>query len=229
MSLENQDPFQVKSSRSNTQVDDPLRLIDQLLSKTPQDDRRHPLLYRLRENLLEEELGRDKVQGEIKRLNQVIEKVTTPANRLGTLLALTSSGLAHIVVGGADYYANIDPRIKKESLKVGSQVLVNEAFVVIESIGDDGDGQVVKISALLSDGRLRVGQEQGSQSTLLLRSSHLEKVVLKVGEEVRLDPSHRVAIEKIELDKKEAHVLEETPSIRWDEIGGQKKAIEIIR
>ncbi len=229
MNLGSKDPFQDESKQSNTQTEDPLTLIDQLLAKTPQDDRRHPLLYRLRENLLEEELGRDKVEGEINRLNQVVEKVTTPANRLGTLLALTSSNLAHIVVGGADYYANIDPRINKETLKIGSQVLVNDAFAVIESINDDGDGPVVKISALLSDGRLRVGQEQGAQSILLLRSSRLKEAVLKVGEEVRLDPSRRIAIEKIEQDKKDSHVLEETPTVRWDEIGGQKKAIKTIR
>src|SRR5262249_62399261 len=65
----------------------------------------------------------------IEKLEEVIKKVTSPANRIGTFLGASSKDTAHIVVGGADYYCNVDPRIPLAKLKKGTRVLVNEAFV----------------------------------------------------------------------------------------------------
>ena len=45
--------------------------------------------------------------------------MTSPANRIGTFLGATSKETAHIVVGGADYYCNVDPRIPLSRLKKG--------------------------------------------------------------------------------------------------------------
>ncbi|MCG3115536.1 MAG: AAA family ATPase [Candidatus Manganitrophus sp. SA1] len=183
----------------------------------------------LRGKILEGELNLQQVQSEIKKLNQVVEKVTAPANRIGTLLGLPAPDLAHIVVGGADYYTNVDPRLKPETLQIGTQVLVNEAFVVLRAIGYDRNGSVQKITDLLPDGRLRVGQDVGAQSSLLIRSSQLTEEKLKVGDEVRIDASHRVAVEKVNNAQRREYFLEETPKVSWEEIGGQKEAIDAIR
>ncbi|MGB3941860.1 MAG: AAA family ATPase [Candidatus Manganitrophaceae bacterium] len=207
----------------------PLRLIDRILTITEEEDPRYALLHTLRNRVLEEDLNLQQLQQEIKKLNQVVEKVTAPANRIGTLLGLPIPDLAHIVVGGADYYTRIDPRLDPATLQVGMQVLVNEAFVVLRSIGYDKNGAVLKVTDLLPDGRLRVGQDPGNQSTLVIRSSQLEGVELKVGDEVRIDGSHRVALEKVNNGRRREYFLEETPKVGWEEIGGQKEAIEGIR
>src|SRR4051812_29972695 len=55
----------------------------------------------------------------IEKLEEVIKKVTSPANRIGTFLESPSRGTAHIVVGGSDYYCNADPRINLRELKKG--------------------------------------------------------------------------------------------------------------
>ena len=47
----------------------------------------------------------------IEKLEEVIKKVTSPANRIGTFLGSPARNTAHIVVGGSDYYCNVDPRI----------------------------------------------------------------------------------------------------------------------
>jgi len=52
---------------------------------------------------------------------------------------------------------------------------------------------------------------------------------LKAGDEVRLDPSVHLAIEHIENPNANTHVLDETPTITWEQIGGQKEAISSIR
>ena len=52
---------------------------------------------------------------------------------------------------------------------------------------------------------------------------------MKAGDEVRLDPSHRLAIEHIENPEANTHALDEVPTITWEQIGGQKEAISSIR
>ena len=55
----------------------------------------------------------------IEKLEEVIKKVTSPANRIGTYLSNPARDTAQIVVGGADYYCNVDPRISLAKLKKG--------------------------------------------------------------------------------------------------------------
>jgi proteasome-associated ATPase len=168
-------------------------------------------------------------EAEFKKLNGVVEKLTAPANRIGTLLEVPAEDLARIVVGGAEYYANIDPRVPAEDLKIGTQILVNEAYAVIKTLGYDRNGPVLKVTEALPDGRIRFEQDMGRQTLILQRSSDLAGVELKAGDDVRIDPSHRIAIEKLDDRKAKSHVLDEVPRVTWDQIGGQKAAIEAIR
>jgi len=166
---------------------------------------------------------------EFKKISEVVAKLTAPANRIGTLLDLPGEGLARIVVGGAEYYANVDPRVASADLKIGAQILVNEAYAVIKTLGYDLNGPVLKLTEALPDGRLRFEQEMGRQSMILQRSSDLVGVDLKAGDELRIDPGHRIAIEKLEDRKAKTHVLDEVPTITWEQIGGQQEAISAIR
>src|SRR5438094_3433499 len=109
----------------------------------------------------------------IEKLEEVVKKVTSPANRIGTFLGATSKDTAHIVVGGADYYCNVDPRIALAKLKKGTRVLVNEAYVIVGDLGFETAGPVTKMTENLRSERLRVGSEHGWQSMVLQRSSDL--------------------------------------------------------
>jgi proteasome-associated ATPase len=52
---------------------------------------------------------------------------------------------------------------------------------------------------------------------------------LKPGDEIRIDPTHRIALEKLADRKAAKHVLDEVPKVTWEQIGGQKEAIAAIR
>ncbi|HEU5093369.1 MAG TPA: AAA family ATPase, partial [Nitrospira sp.] len=146
-----------------------------------------------------------------------------------TLLDVPGEGLARIVVGGAEYYANVDPRVSYTDLKVGTQILINEAYAVIKTLGYDRNGPILKLTEAMPDGRLRFEQEMGRQSLILQRSTDLIGAELKAGDEIRIDPSHHVAIEKLVDQKTSRHVLDETPKVTWEQIGGQSEAITAIR
>lgn len=208
---------------------DPLELIEQCLAAFPEGDPRQKLLYRLRHAVLLSQAAHQQRELEFQTVSEVVAKLTAPANRIGTLLDRPGEGLARIVVGGAEYYANVDPRVPESDLKIGTQILVNEAYAVIRTLGYDRNGPILKLTEAMPDGRLRCEQEMGRQSLVLQRSADLIGVDLNPGDEIRIDPSHRVAIEKLEDRKATRHVLDETPKVTWEQIGGQHEAIAAIR
>ncbi|HXF91411.1 MAG TPA: AAA family ATPase [Nitrospiraceae bacterium] len=208
---------------------DPLELIDECLAAFPDGDPRQKILYKLRHLLMLSAATQQQREAEFKKLSEVVAKLTAPANRIGTLLELPAEGLARIVVGGSEYYANVDPRVPAEDLRIGTQILVNEAYAVIKALGYDRSGPVLKVAETLPDGRIRFEQEPGRQALILQRSSDLAGMELKAGDEVRIDPGHRIAIERLEDRKAKAHVLDEVPKVTWEQIGGQRAAIEAIR
>ncbi len=208
---------------------DPLELIEECLAAFADDDPRQKLLYKLRHVVLAQSVTHQHRETEFKKLQDIAAKLTAPANRVGMLLDIPAEGLARIVVGGAEYYTNIDPRVPSDDLKIGTQVLVNEAYALIKTLGYDRSGPVLKVAESLPDGRVRFEQDMGRQSMILPRSTDLLGVDLKAGDEVRIDPMLRVAIEKFEDRKAQTHLLDEVPTVRWEEIGGQKGAIESIR
>ncbi len=214
---------------SGLRASDPLELIDECHAAFSDGDPRQKTLYKLRHLVMQQLVAGQQREAEFKKLSEVVGKLTAPANRIGTLLELPAEGLARIVVGGAEYYANVDPRVPTDDLKIGTQILVNEAYAVIKTLGYDRNGPVLRVAETLPDGRIRFEQDMGRQALILQRSSDLAGVGLKAGDEVRIDPSHRIAIEKLEDRKAKSHMLDEVPHITWDQIGGQKAAIEAIR
>lgn len=206
-----------------------MSLVDDLLATVEEGDRRREGLLRLRARVLEEGIALDQARAEAAKLNGVVEKVTAPANRVGTLLSVPSEGFAVVVVGGSEFYSTVDPRLTSDDLKIGARVLVNEAYSVIRAMEPDISGPTGRVQEVLADGRIRVGEEHGLQSAVLARAAALEHVPLKVGDEIRMDPSHRVAVEVLETSKNRDYFLEEAPNVDWTAIGGQKEAIRAIR
>jgi len=208
---------------------DPVELLEECLALFSETDPRQKLLYKLRHAVMLSQTANQQREAEFKKVSDVVAKLTAPANRIGMLLEIPGDGLAHILVGGAEYYANVDPRVAGGDLKIGTQILVNEAYAVIKTLGYDLNGPILKLTEPMADGRLRFEQEMGRQSLILRRSSDLVGMELKAGDELRIDPTHRIALEKLVDRKASKHVLDETPKVTWEQIGGQSEAIAAIR
>jgi len=207
----------------------PLETIDKLLGSMANSSLRSDLLH-LRKQVESEELTIQEARAAIEKMDEVIKKVTSPANRIGVFLGAILSNTALILVNGTEYRTNVDPRMHLPSLKIGTRVLLNEAYVVIGELGYDIGGPIGKISNLLPDGRLRVSQESFNQSFVLLRSSDLQQVELKEGDEVRVDPSYRVALELMNPHQhQQQFFLDAVEEVPWESVGGQKEALQAIR
>jgi proteasome-associated ATPase len=207
----------------------PLETLERIIASLPPGDRARRELIDLRSSVAEQEEMISEARHTIEKLDEVIKKVTSPANRIGTFLGSPNKETAQIVVGGSDYYCNVDPRISIAKLKKGTRVLVNEAYVIVGDLGYDMSGPVTKITELLGPDRLRVGMEHGVQSIVLQRSQDLMKETLKVGDEIRVDPNYRVAVEVLNHTKTEEYYLETVPELPWEKVGGQEDALSAIK
>lgn len=194
----------------------------------PRDPLRRDLLA-LRAGIADQEETIADARQMIEKLEEVIKKVTSPANRIGIFLGSPSRDTGHIVVGGSDYYCNVDPRLHLDRLKKGTRVLVNEAYVIVGDLGFETAGPVTKITEVLGGERLRVGGEHGLQSTILQRSASLAEAPLKSGDEVRVDPSYRVALEALAHPDARDHYLDVVPELPWEKVGGQEAALQAIK
>src|SRR5436309_14299071 len=100
MSDERSEGFQGREGDS-----DPRNLLDafdRVIASLPPGDPIRRELLDLRPEISEHEETIVEARRMIEKLEEVIKKVTSPANRLGTFLGATSREPAHIVVGGAD-------------------------------------------------------------------------------------------------------------------------------
>ncbi len=206
-----------------------LEQFDRVIASLPPGDPIRRELLDLRPEVSDREETIVEARRMIEKLEEVIKKVTSPANRIGTFLGATSKDTAHIVVGGADYYCNVDPRIPLAKLKKGTRVLVNEAFVIVGDLGFETAGPVTKITEVIGEDRLRVGSEHGTQSMVLQRSANLATTTLKSGDEVRVDSNYRMALEMLSSTKSHEHYLDTVPELPWEKVGGQEAALQAIK
>jgi len=203
--------------------------LDRVIASLPPGDPLRRDLLDLRPQVFDQSQMIGEARQMIEKLEEVIKKVTSPANRIGTFLGASSKDTAHIVVSGSDYYCNVDPRIPLAKLKKGTRVLVNEAFVIVGDLGLESAGPVTKVTEVIGKDRLRVGSEHGTQSMVLQRSADLAGSTLKSGDEVRVDSNYRMALELLSSTKSQEHYLDEVPELPWEKVGGQEEALQAIK
>ncbi|MBX3744604.1 MAG: AAA family ATPase [Verrucomicrobiae bacterium] len=206
-----------------------LQILDLIAGKLPP---RHSALLDLaylRDRVVGLEETNDQARQVIEKYDEALDKLRSPALRVGTFLAALEPDRAHVCLGGADYICRVDPQLALSSLQIGQRVLCNEAFAVVQGLGFDRGGPLVRIDEALSDGRLRIGTEAGTAPVVVLRSALLAKEKLKPGLEVRLDANQRVALEVLGVGKRIDRSLDRVTPIPWSAIGGQDEAVQAIR
>jgi proteasome-associated ATPase len=206
-----------------------LEKLESVIASFPPGDPIRAELMSLRASVSEQEEMLGEARAMIEKMEEIIKKVTSPANRIGTFLGAPARDTAQIVVGGADYYCNADPRVPISRLKRGTRVLVNEAYAIVGDLGFDTVGPVTKVNEVLGNDRLRVGTEHGMQSIVLQRGSELMRQTIKAGDEVRVDSNYRVALELLAKAHAEDYYLDQVPELPWEKVGGQEEALRAIQ
>ncbi len=171
-------------------------VLDEILKNTDPIDPNYQYLLLLRHQLEVDEQQSAEAQELIAKYDEAYNKLTAPANRVAVFLSKNEDGTANIAMGDNDFYTNVDPNIELDTLQAGTRVKVNEAYAVVGDLGPAQNGQVVKVTEALDDGRLRIGGDmQGQNTRVVMRGEGLKDATIKTGTEVRMEPNFRVALE----------------------------------
>jgi proteasome-associated ATPase len=219
-------------------------LLDEYLRyHAPDDPQGAQYLMLLRHQLETDEKQFDEAQQALAEFEEVYEKLTQPANRIGVYLGLppekskkskakSDEETALIAVGDQEFIVKIDPKLEgdERDFKVGTRVKVNEAYAIVGDLGPAENGPIAKVNEVLDDNRLRVSSDpQGMQGRIVYRGDALKTLELKNGDEVRMEPNFKVALEMFGGDDSREYFLEEVPEIPWEKVGGQEEAIQLIK
>ncbi len=211
-------------------------LLDKIVEVAPKDDPRlQNHLAALRRALQGEAKEREEAQRLLAEYEEAYNKLTAPANRLGVFIQWLESEdnkerLALISVGDQEFVAQVDPKANSEALATGTRVKVNDAYAVVGNMPPSSGGAIVKVGEALEDGRLRIGGDMpGQDGRLVLRGSGISENKINSGDEVRMDPSGKIALEHYEKQESRDYFLENIPEIPWSQVGGQEEAIRLVR
>jgi proteasome-associated ATPase len=161
-------------------------------------------------------------------LREEVEKLTAPPNNFGTVLQVNTDGTVDILTGSRKLRVVAQPNVEVKMLQVGQEVLLNEAFNIIDVRLFEIAGEVLRVRETLADGRV-VLIGHGDEEKVLARSETVADVYLRPGDYVRIDPKTGLVHEKMERPEMEELVLEEVPDITYSDVGGLADQIEQIR
>ena len=161
-------------------------------------------------------------------LREEVEKLTAPPNPFGTILGINEDGTADVMTGGRKLRVNVEPTLEIKELERGQEVLLNEAYNVIDIREFESQGEVVAVKEIVDEHRLIV-LGRGDEERVIERAAPLVKEFLRVGDHVRLDTRTGLAFEKLLRPEIEELVLEEVPDTTYENVGGLHEQIETIR
>ncbi|HUG08399.1 MAG TPA: proteasome ATPase [Acidimicrobiia bacterium] len=161
-------------------------------------------------------------------LREEVEKLTQPPNNFGTVLNVSDDGTVDILTGNRKLRVAAQPSVEVKKLQVGQEVLLNEAFNIIDIRYFEPAGEVLRVRETMDDGRVLV-IAHADEERVLNRSEVMADVKLRAGDYVRIDPKTSLILEKLERPEVEELVLEEVPDITYHDVGGLADQIEMIR
>lgn len=178
------------------------------------------------EQLAKDDAERDQL---IAQYAEAYEKLTAPANRIGTFLEHLSDGRVLIAQGEGELIALVDPKVEPDDLKTGCRVVLNDAYAVLDWMPAHGGGGHFRVLDIVDDQRLKIAMDAtGSTSRIVWRGAEVGSE-LQVGDDVRVEPGGRVAVELLVSKETQDYFVEEVEPVEWADIGGQNEAISLIR
>jgi proteasome-associated ATPase len=174
---------------------------------------------------------------ELNKAKSQLAQLVQPPMTFAVMVRLDSShtdeqGVRHasaeVISGARRMIVPVAANVNATRLAAGCTVLLNENMVLVDQRDVDGLGMVRRIAQILDGGRLVVADTSGNVS-VVRRGSALSQIALSVGDRVSVDPSGRLALDELPNEDATELVLEETPNVTFDDIGGLDTQIERIR
>ncbi len=161
-------------------------------------------------------------------LRDEVEKLTAPPNPFGTVLQVNSDGTVDVTSSGRKLRVSVEPTVEIKELERGQEVILNEAFNIIDTRMFEPTGEVATVKETISEDRILV-LTRGDEEKVVTLGAPVTDTYLRAGDHVRLDAKTGIVLEKLTRPEVEELVLEEVPDITYHDIGGLDEQIEVIR
>jgi proteasome-associated ATPase len=165
---------------------------------------------------------------QIVALKAEVDRLAQPPNTFGVYVGPGEEGTVEIISSGRKMRVACSPAVEPETLRVGQEVMLNEAFNVVAAREFDRTGEIVVIKDLIDTDRALVVAHADEERVVNL-AGPLQEEKLRVGDALTMDPRSGFVFEKIPRAEVEELVLEEVPDIDYSDIGGLATQIEAIR
>ena len=170
----------------------------------------------------------EETRDQLALLRDEVENLTAPPNPFGTVLRRNEDGTVDVSANGRKLRVSVDPTVEVKALRIGQEVILNEAYNVVDTRAYDPAGEVVTIKEVISDDRLIV-IGRGDEERVVGRSDAVGEEFLRAGDHARMDPLTGLILEKLIRPEVGELVLEEVPDVTYMQIGGLGDQIEVIR
>ncbi len=165
---------------------------------------------------------------ELVRLKTRLDELSNPPSSFGTVIGLPGNDLADVVIGQRRLRVQVTPDLGADELTVGAQVLLNDVPQLIGVADTARTGELASIKEPLDDGRLVVTTGTG-RDEVVHRASTLDDQLLRVGQALLVDVRAGLALGRVPTTDVADLILEETPDVAYEDIGGLGPQIEQIR
>lgn len=161
-------------------------------------------------------------------LKEKVAQLSAPPNNYGVFLGANEDETVDIDISGRKWRVNMDPALKGKPLAVGQEVIVNSGMNVVAIKSAERHGDVVKIKERIED-ELAIVSLRTDEERVVRIAESLKEVPLKTGDNVLLNHTTSMLMEKLPKREVEDLLLEEVPDIGYTDIGGLDTQIEAIR
>ena len=161
-------------------------------------------------------------------LKEKVDQLSAPPNNYGVFLGANEDGTVDIDISGRKWRVNIDPALRNQNFKIGQAVIVNSGMNVVDIKNAERHGDVVKIKEQIDD-ELAIVSLRTDEERVVRVAESLKGETLKIGDNVLLNHTTSMLMEKLPKREVEDLLLEEVPDIGYTDIGGLDEQINAIR
>ena len=160
-------------------------------------------------------------------LREEVEKLTQPPSGYGTVLGCNDDGTVDVRAGGRKMRVAVHPDLA-EDLRAGEEVALNESFSVVLARRPDRTGEVATVKELLPGGDRAVVLGRADEERVVELAAIVSAGPIRSGDNVLIDSSGDLVIERLPRPEVEDLILEEVPDISYADVGGLDSQIEQI-
>lgn len=166
---------------------------------------------------------------QIVTLKEEVDRLAQPPSGYGIFLHPYDDGTVDVFTQGRKLRVTVSPNVDVDGLRPGQEVMLNEALNVVEIRAYERHGEIVLLKEVLESGDRALVIGHTDEERVVMLAQPLLDGPVRAGDSLLIEPRSGYAFERIPKSEVEELVLEEVPDIGYEQIGGLKGQIEMIR